>query len=449
MELVSGEALDGRLAREGALPWREAVDIAVKACIAVEAAHEAGLVHRDIKPGNLMLLPDGEVKLLDFGVAKPESEIESSEDRDGGALVVVGTPEYMAPEQARGAADARSDVYGLAAVLYELLTGALPHQASSAVALIERKLAAAPAPASSVAPDRGIPRALDRALAKALEKAPEDRFESVAALRAALEPLIDDRARSRTRRRRAGLAMIGALTFAAAAVFGARASHAVPDGLVMAVGLGRELVGQALGVTDLASPLGRIADASQPVLATTAPEPAAPPALPAAPPSIPTFGEDSETEAERATGSDAAPPDVPAPADAPAPAAAPAPESESAKVLAEFEDLQNNGRPLKALHVIRAAAKEFPREPQVLRAYVKAAEGSKAWGEAKRAAARWVKVEATSEARLSLARLERATGNTQKALALVESVLKEDAGSEEAKRLNAAWSHEQRFAMNR
>jgi serine/threonine-protein kinase len=450
MELVAGEALDARLAREGALPWREAVSIAVKACAAVEAAHDAGLIHRDIKPGNLMLLADGGVKLLDFGVAKPESELEPSEDRDGGALVVVGTPEYMAPEQARGAADARSDVYGLAAVLYELLTGVLPHQASSAVALIERKLAGPPAAASSMAPDQGIPRSLDRALAKALAKAPEHRFESVAGLRAALELLIDDRARSRTRRRRAGLAMIGALTFAAVGVLGARASEALPDRLVAAVEVGRELVGQALGVGLLeARPAASPPKAPQLVAPLSVSPPAPTPEAPAAaapaavPPSIPTFAEDSEVESERANGTEPAPP-VPAEA-APTPAA----DGPAAKALAEFEELRNNGRPLKALHVIRNAAKEFPADPAVLRAYVKAAEGSKAWGEARRAAARWVKLEATSEARLSLARLERATGNTQKALVLVESVLKDEPGSEEARRLNAAWSHEQRFALNR
>jgi eukaryotic-like serine/threonine-protein kinase len=464
MELVSGEALDCRIAREGALPWRDAVAIAVNACRVVEAAHEAGLVHRDIKPGNLMLLAAGGIKLLDFGVAKPESDLEASEERDGGALVMVGTPEYMAPEQARGAADARSDVYGLGATLYELVTGVLPHQASSAVALIEHKLSAAPAPASSAAPDKGIPRGLDRVLAKALAPAPAARFDTVADLRLALELLIDARARSRTRRRRAGVAMIGVVTVAAFAVFGARVSRAVPDGLVAAVSVGRELVSQALAVnlpeSAHGAPVAHAEPAAKPVAAAVAaPPPSEPAPAAAAPAAIPTFGEDTETEAERGAAEavpEAAAPgtpgEVPPAADAKTAAETePAGPSESAagKVLAEFESLQQNGRSLKALHVIRDAAKTFPREAAVLRAYVKAAEGTKAWGEARRAAARWVKLEATSEARLSLARLERATGNTQKALALVESVLKDEPGSEEARRLGAAWSHEQRFALNR
>ncbi|HEY3499973.1 MAG TPA: protein kinase [Polyangiaceae bacterium] len=467
MELVAGEALDCRLARQGTFAWRDAVGVAIKACRAVEAAHEAGLVHRDIKPGNLMLLPEGGVKLLDFGVAKPESELESSEDREGGALVVVGTPEYMAPEQARGAADARSDVYGLAAVLYELCTGLPPHQASSAVALIEQKLAGPPAPASSIAPDHDLPRALDRVLTRALAPAPADRFASVAALRSALEPLVDERARARKLRRRAGVALIGAVTTAAVAVFGARASQTVPDGLVAAVGIGRELVGQALGVGLLeASALAKApAVPAEPARDQPAPPIGAEPAAAEAPlpaePSTPTFGEDTESEAELAAKDEAAPEDsapaepesdettAPSEATAVAVAEVPALEGPAGKALAEFEQLEKDGRPLKALHLIRAAVRQSPGEPRLLRAYVKAAEGSKAWGEARRAAERWVKLEATSESRLSLARLERATGNLQKAVRLVESVLKDDPSSEDARRLQGAWSHEQRFALNR
>ena len=465
MELVAGEALDRRLAQKGAFAWREAVAVAIKACRAVEAAHEAGLVHRDIKPGNLMLLPEGGVKLLDFGVAKPESELESSEDRDGGALVVVGTPEYMAPEQARGAADARSDVYGLAAVLYELTTGLPPHQASSAVALIEQKLAGPPAPASSLAQDAGVPRALDRLLSRALAPTPADRYATVADLRAALEPLVDERARSRKLRRRAGVALIGAVTTAALGVFGARFSHTVPDGLVAAVEVGRELVGQALGVgAKEAVALAKAPPAPvEPAAKPEALRQAEPVADVAPPPSVPTFGEDSEAEAEHADADANAPPtaaaeapasddEAPAPASeeaAPEQAPSPAAETPAGKALAEFEELSKNGRPLKALHVIRGAVQKFPQEPVLLRAYVKAAEGSKAWGEARRAAERWVKVEATSESRLSLARLERATGNLEKAVRLVEAVAKDDPSSDDAKKLKAAWSHEQRFALNR
>src|SRR5690606_6472263 len=130
MELCEGEPLDAFVERERSLPWQEAVKIAIQACRALEAAHDGGVVHRDIKPGNLFVTRDGLVKLLDFGVAKAENEIEPPE-KEGGALAVVGAPECMAPEQVSGACDVRSDLYALGAVLYELITGRLPHVASS------------------------------------------------------------------------------------------------------------------------------------------------------------------------------------------------------------------------------------------------------------------------------------------------------------------------------
>ena len=225
MELVQGESLDRRLAEHGVFAWRDAVKLAIEISRAAEAAHLAGVVHRDIKPQNLLLTAEGGVKLLDFGVAKRGSEVETTDD-DLDALVVIGTPEYMAPEQARGAADARSDVYALGAVLYELLTAHLPHEAQSTAALIERKLAGPPEPASLVAPHGGVPRELDRVLDKALAADPEGRFETMADLRAALELVLNGRARSRAVRRGVGLALVGVVTFAAAAVVSARSGFA-------------------------------------------------------------------------------------------------------------------------------------------------------------------------------------------------------------------------------
>jgi len=438
MELVHGETLERRLARDGRLAWREAVAFMVKACRAVEAAHDAALVHRDIKPGNLMLTGQGELKLLDFGVVKSESELEPVRDGDGTAMVLVGTPEYMAPEQARGSADVRSDVYALGAVLYELATGLLPYHATSAVALIELKLSAPLPPPSKAAPDAAIPRSLDRILARALAPAPEGRFETVADLRRALEGLIDARVRSQAVRRRAGAVMVFGVTLMASFTIAARLADRAPSGIASeAYRVGHGLVDQALALGGDVKQSPR----TEPVRAK--------PPVAASAPAVPTFGEDTEAAAQAPTVAAAAAPVEPvAPSNAAAGVAEPSVEmSPGARAaLSEFEGLKARGRDLKALAVIRQAAKSFPREPLVLRAYVVAAEESKAWGEARRAAAAWVKVSDTTDARLSLARLERATGNTERAYALVQGVLAGDGKSPEAERLLAAWSKDQRLA---
>ena len=458
MELVQGESLDRRLAEHGVFAWRDAVKLAIEISRAAEAAHLAGVVHRDIKPQNLLLTAEGGVKLLDFGVAKRGSEVETTDD-DLDALVVIGTPEYMAPEQARGAADARSDVYALGAVLYELLTAHLPHEAQSTAALIERKLAGPPEPASLVAPHGGVPRELDRVLDKALAADPEGRFETMADLRAALELVLNGRARSRAVRRGVGLALVGVVTFAAAAVVSARSGFAPNGGHALAE-LGRGAFARA---SLLLSHAGAKAPAvvPSPAVAAVAPRPVAPPEAPAAvPPSVPTFAEDTETVASAVVPSaPAAEPsttpvvEAAADGDAEAPSEAP-PAGASATgaagdALAAFETLRAHGRPLKALHAIRVAGKAFPREPAVLRAYVRAAEESKAFGEAHRVAVRWAQADSSSEAKLTLARLERAIGNAPKALAILDSVLKKDAKSAEAQRLATLWSHDQRLADNR
>src|SRR5690606_25374314 len=173
MELLAGESLDRLLERLGRLPSPVAIEYALRACRALEAAHRAGVVHRDVKPANLFVTTSGVLKVLDFGVAKAEAEPEPSAPRDMVAL--IGTPEYMAPEQASGLADERADVYGVASVLYELVTGTCPFSAEGALALLAEKATHAPERASVRAPNAGIPRALDRLLERALDPAPEAR----------------------------------------------------------------------------------------------------------------------------------------------------------------------------------------------------------------------------------------------------------------------------------
>src|SRR5690606_29996421 len=149
MELLSGKSLKDS---HEPMHWREVLRIGVAICDALAVAHKHGIVHRDIKPANILVTEGGAAKLIDFGVAQDqtaETEAEhnaaenkgpAGEDQGTDALKVWGTPEYMAPEQFRSKeVDGRADLYALGTVLYELLTGHLPHVAQTAVALLDRK----------------------------------------------------------------------------------------------------------------------------------------------------------------------------------------------------------------------------------------------------------------------------------------------------------------------
>jgi len=193
-ELLEGETLRQRLER-GALSSRKAVELGVQICLGLAAAHVRGIIHRDLKPENLFLTKDGRLKILDFGLAKlsetPERGQELQKARAGTATepgILLGTVGYMSPEQARGqAADARSDVFALGAVLYEMLsgrrafTGATPADRLSAVLNDD--------PPSLTAAKSSVPAALERIVMRCLEKRPEDRFQSAHDLGLALEAL--------------------------------------------------------------------------------------------------------------------------------------------------------------------------------------------------------------------------------------------------------------------
>src|SRR6202163_334802 len=133
MELVSGETLQERVKRDGAVPIEEALDIAKQISEALEAAHEKGIIHRDLKPANVKLTPEGKVKVLDFGLAKAFAGDTTTEDMSNSPTlsmaatmqgVILGTAAYMSPEQAKGkVVDKRTDIFAFGCVLYELLTG--------------------------------------------------------------------------------------------------------------------------------------------------------------------------------------------------------------------------------------------------------------------------------------------------------------------------------------
>jgi tRNA A-37 threonylcarbamoyl transferase component Bud32 len=177
MEYVRGQNLSRLLKSAGSLHWERAVPLLAGALEGIEQAHRAGIVHRDIKPDNLMITESGTVKVMDFGIARLI---------DGNSLtrtgLVIGTLRYMAPEQLRGEkVDRRTDVYALGTVLYEMVTGRLPFAGGSDYALLKAKIEGEPAPPSAAMP--GLPAWLDQAVLTAMAQDPARRFQTVDELR--------------------------------------------------------------------------------------------------------------------------------------------------------------------------------------------------------------------------------------------------------------------------
>jgi serine/threonine protein kinase len=182
-EFIEGKTLRQQMAA-AKMTLREALDVASQVASALEAAHKAGIVHRDIKPENIMLRPDGLVKVLDFGLAKLTESQQPGAGAEATTLagvqtktgLVMGTVTYMSPEQARGlAVDARSDIFSLGAVIYQMIAGQVPFQGATTSDVIVSILEREPAPLSRFAP--GVPDELEQMVKKALAKDQEERYQ--------------------------------------------------------------------------------------------------------------------------------------------------------------------------------------------------------------------------------------------------------------------------------
>ncbi|BDD73332.1 MULTISPECIES: protein kinase domain-containing protein [Streptomyces] len=174
-----GSVLDEDVRQQGAMPADKALKITADVLAALEISHEMGLVHRDIKPGNVMMTKRGVVKVMDFGIARAMQSGVTSMTQTG---MVVGTPQYLSPEQALGrGVDARSDLYSVGIMLFQLVTGRLPFDADSPLAIAYAHVQEQPVAPSAV--NRALPPAVDALVARALKKNPNERFPSAEAMR--------------------------------------------------------------------------------------------------------------------------------------------------------------------------------------------------------------------------------------------------------------------------
>ncbi|WP_187977086.1 Stk1 family PASTA domain-containing Ser/Thr kinase [Mycetocola sp. JXN-3] len=179
MEYVPGRTLRQVIADHGALSPERAVHIASKVLTALEYSHRAGVVHRDIKPGNIMLGADDAVKVMDFGIARAVSDTSATVAQ---TTAILGTASYFSPEQAKGeTVDARTDLYSTGVVLFEMLTGRAPFRGETAVAVAYQHVSEAPMRPSELNP--GVSTALDMVVARALSKNRDDRYQSASEFR--------------------------------------------------------------------------------------------------------------------------------------------------------------------------------------------------------------------------------------------------------------------------
>jgi eukaryotic-like serine/threonine-protein kinase len=181
MEFVHGRTLKDLIRTDGPLYPQRAAELCADVCAALAAAHARGLIHRDVKPGNVMLTPEGTVKVMDFGIARAASAETITQ-----TAAVVGTAQYISPEQAQGQqVDFRSDLYSLGCCLYEMLTGTVPFTGATPVAIAYRHVRDEPTPPRMLNPD--VPPALEAVCLKAMAKLPDNRYQTAVEFRQDLD----------------------------------------------------------------------------------------------------------------------------------------------------------------------------------------------------------------------------------------------------------------------
>ncbi len=410
MELLQGETLDAHIKDRHGMDWREAVRLGVEVTRALEAAHGAGLVHRDLKPQNLFLTEGGGLKLLDFGVAMALADVAggAKEKRQKG-FAIFGTPEYMAPEQVAGEqVDGRCDLYALGCVLYQLLTGAPPFEGGSSVVVMGKQLREIPESPAARCPERAMPKELDALVMRALSKSPGDRFASAAEMREALGDVLEAPTLRKAKARRA----VQRGLFAAVVV-------AVLGGFVAT-----RIVHRAGGVVT--------AFEDEPTAGAGAVDPAtaqapslAQPAASAEPAAA------NDPGAAPATG--AAAPNDPAGALAAVPSLSPPPAH--AATPRELRESRNERE--RQLVDARRGAKGHMSDARALKGWATAAYRAGELREARRAAEVWSLRDGTAEPRIFLATVLDASGKKTEARAVLEEWLQVHPDAGEARAMHA------------
>ena len=174
MEYIEGETLKSYIDRVGVIQWRKAAEFSLQICEGIEEAHNNSVIHRDIKPQNIIMTPDGVLKITDFGIARAATQATTTMASNN----TIGTAHYLSPEQARGGyTDERTDIYSMGVVMYEMLTGVLPFDDSTAVAIALKHIQETPTPITEINPD--VPKSLEQVVMKAMTKEQNSRYSSI------------------------------------------------------------------------------------------------------------------------------------------------------------------------------------------------------------------------------------------------------------------------------